>query len=781
MVAYLLPFSAMAQSSLQLQGNVVDAVSKEPLPFVSVVLISKATESPVKGVMTDEQGRFNLSTDSVNVRLEIRFMGFETYSMPSLPKTEGMIELGEIALILATQNLDEAQVLAERSTMEFKLDRRVFNVGKDIVSTGAGALEVLNNVPSVNVDIEGNISLRGSQGVQILIDGKPAVSDDPRNALGSITADMIESIEVITNPSAKYQAGGTSGIINIILKKEEKTGLNGSVSLNTGMPANHSVGGSINYRTKKMNFFTQFGAGYRSMPTFSESTNQSRLDLGLIDSEGESFRNEVFYNITLGADYFLNDNNTLTLSGNYAYEIEDNPSEINILISDSTGQLISDFLRLEETTATNPKWQYDLQYKKQFKSHKDHVLLASAQGRFFGKDQESEFDNIYALGDVGAIDQRTFADFYQADFIYKLDYTNPISKKVKIELGGMYEINDVGNDYEVQDLIDEQWFTNVNLTNDFNYNQSVIGVYGTGAYEAAKWGLKLGLRMEGTDLTTILENTNQRNDQNYSNLFPTVHTSYKVSDHFSVQAGYSKRIFRPRLWDLNPFFNIQNNFNIRTGNPELLPEFADSYEFTTILLQDKWSLNTSIYHLYTTDVTESVSFYNDGVNLTTRENVGTNRKTGLEISGKYNPLKWLSINGDFNYGFFNRQGEFEGRIFDFKGDQYSGKFTAKLKLKKNIDVEFSPNYQSAFSTLQGSSSGFVSLDAGIRKKVLKEKAVVSIGLRDVFASRIQESFVDQTDFYLRSFSQRGRFLTLGFSYSFGKGEVMSYTGGGRRG
>jgi outer membrane receptor protein involved in Fe transport len=235
------------------------------------------------------------------------------------------------------------------------------------------------------------------------------------------------------------------------------------------------------------------------------------------------------------------------------------------------------------------------------------------------------------------------------------------------------------------------------------------------------------------------------------------------------------------LWDLNPFFNIQNNFNIRTGNPELLPEFADSYEFTTILLQDKWSLNTSIYHLYTTDVTESVSFYNDGVNLTTRENVGTNRKTGLEISGKYNPLKWLSINGDFNYGFFNRQGEFEGRIFDFKGDQYSGKFTAKLKLKKNIDVEFSPNYQSAFSTLQGSSSGFVSLDAGIRKKVLKEKAVVSIGLRDVFASRIQESFVDQTDFYLRSFSQRGRFLTFGFSYSFGKGEVMSYTGGGRRG
>jgi len=401
-------------------------------------------------------------------------------------------------------------------------------------------------------------------------------------------------------------------------------------------------------------------------------------------------------------------------------------------------------------------------------------------GSFFGKDLTSDFVNSYSFGEQIAPTQRTETNFYQANYTFKLDYTDPISKNVTLEAGGMYEMNDVGNDFAVYNQVDNVLVVDSSLTNDFRFDQKVLGVYGTASYESGRWGVKLGFRLEHTELRTLLVTTNEENNQNYTNLFPSAHTSFKISETISVQAGYSKRIYRPRLWDLNPFFNIQNNFNIRTGNPNLQPEFADSFELTSIFLFEKGSLNASIYQLYTTDVKERISFFNDNVNITTPINVGTNRKTGLEMNGKYTPAKWLTIMGDFNYGFFNRQGQFEEQNFDFTGEQWSSRITTKIKLPKGVDAEFSPRYQSGFQTIQSEVSGYASLDLGVRKKLWKGKAVVNLGVQDLFESRIQESIIDQPDFYLYSFSQRGRFVKLGFSYSFGKGEAMSYSGGGRR-
>lgn len=781
LITLLFSNKLIAQDVKEFSGSVIDEQTREPIPYATVVAVSQKTQRTLAGTTTDDQGSFRLQTDSVSIMIQIRFIGFITDTITEWNAVGQKVDLGEIGLRSSVQDIDAVQVTAEKSSMEFKLDKRVFHVGKDISSTGMGALEVLNNVPSVNVDIEGNISLRGNGGVQILIDGKPsAMSDDPAKALGTLTADMIESVEVITNPSAKYEAGGTSGIINIILKKEEKKGFNGAVSVNTGIPHNHSLGGSLNYRTQKFNLFTQFGGGYRSLPEYSKASNESRTTQSMNTSKGTAYRNEQFYNITLGADYFINKLNTLTLSGNFAYEIESNPSETEFFLYDDSGNLISNYVRSESTSATNPKYQYDVQYKKQFKNNKDHVLQFSALGRFFGKDQRSSFSNAYTLGSSGALDQRTLTDFYQADYTYKLDYTNPITKHITLELGSMYEINDVGNNYAVYNKEDGVWTENLSYTNNFLYNQKVLGVYGTGSYEGDKWGVKLGLRAENTDLNTLLTTTNQSNNRNYTNLFPTLHTSYKFNKRVSVQAGYSKRIYRPRLWDLNPFFNIQNNYNIRTGNPNLMPEFADSYELTSIFFWDKLSLNFSVYHLYTTDVMESVSYYENGVNISTRANVGTNHKTGIEINGKYAPVKWFSVMGDFNWGSFIRKGEFNGKNFDFQGDQWSSKLTSKFKLSKKVDLEVSPNYQSSYKTVQGKVSGYLFVDAGLRWKVLKEKAVVNFAVRDIFASRIRETIVDQSSFYLYSFSKRGRFITLGFSYNFGKGEVMTYSGGGRR-
>lgn len=773
-------FALSAQNKITINGTVVDANDGSPIPYATAVAKANTDQSVIAGTTTDDQGHFSLNSNSSDIFIEISFIGYTKKNITEFTVRNKTIQLGKISLSQNSESLQEVSVTAEKSNVEFKLDKRVFNVGQDISSSGMGALDVLNNVPSVNVDLEGSISLRGNTGVQILINGKPSVlADEQSNALGTLTADMIESIEVITNPSAKYEAEGTSGIINIILKKEEKKGFNGSASINTGIPHNHSIGVSLNQRTEKFNFFTQFGAGYRSLPRYNNSTNRNLVNNTRVESDGVSYRNENFYNITLGADYYLNDFNTITLSGNYAYEIETPDGETRFDIYDSIGQLSSSYKRIETTNATNPKYQYDLQYKKQFKNNEDHVLLFSTLGSFFGKDQSSEFKNEYSYGPENAFNQQTETDFYQADYTYKLDYTNPITDVFTLEAGALYQINDVGNDYAVYNLQNNAWVIDTSLTNNFEYNQKVFGVYGTGSYEGEKWGIKVGLRVENTDLQTLLTNTNESNSQYYTNFFPTLHTSYKISKRVSLQAGYSKRIFRPRLWDLNPFFNIQNNYNVWTGNPHLLPEYADSYELTGIFIFEKASLTSSIYHIYTTDVTERVTYFQDNVNITTPENIGTRNKTGLELNGKYTPNKWLSLTGDFNYGFFVREGEFENQNFDFSGNQWSLKFTTKFKLPADIDLEITPNYQSSYKTVQGEVSGFAFADAGIRKKLWKGKAVINLGVRDIFASRIRESYVDQPTYSVYSFSKRGRFVTLGFSYSFGKGEAMSYSGGRR--
>jgi len=763
---------------VEISGAVRDAGSNEPVPYATVAVHSKATDNLLTGATTRTNGEFTVRTDSSSLYLKITFIGYEEKRINTIQISNGKANLGIIDLEPIATGLEEVEVVAEKSEMEFKLDKRVFNVGKDLSSTGMGALDVLDNVPSVNVDIEGQVSLRGNTGVQILINGKPSIlADQEGNALGSITADMIESVEVITNPSAKYEAEGTSGIINIILKKDEKKGLNGSISANTGIPANHSLGGSMNYRTDNFNFFTQFGAGYRSIPTFRESINRNLLNSTELRSDGTEFRNEAFYNITLGTDYYLTERDVITLSANYAFEDEDQPSETEFEFFGENGVLDSKWKREESTTAENPKYQFDLQYKKEFKDSEDHTLLFSAQGSFFGKEQRSDFTNTPIINTDVDPDQKTRTDFFEREFTFQLDYANPITEEITIETGALHQINDVGNDYAVLNEENGIFVVDSSLTNNFEWNQKVLGVYATAAYEKEKWGVKAGLRVENTDLRTLLATTNEENNQYYTNFFPSFHTSYKINELFSLQAGYSRRIFRPRLWDLNPFFNIRNNFNVRRGNPDLLPEYADSYELTGIFIFEKISLNSSIYYLYTEDVVERVSFLEDGeINVTMPMNIGTRDQIGFEVNGKYKAMKWLTFNWDFNYGYFDRKGEFEDQDFDFNGDQWSAELTSKFKLPSDFEFEVSGNYQSNIITVQGERSGFAFMDVGARKKFLKGKIVVNLSVRDVFASRIRENFVYNPDFFFYDFSQRGRFFTLGVSYGFGKGEAMTYSG-----
>lgn len=775
---FIITAAAFAQSpKIKLSGVVESEGSNQAVMFATVMVGNAATQQPIDGTTTAENGTFSLSVslpDSFYV--QISFIGFSTKTIQNPKIINGRVDLGRIKLEQTANELGEVEVVSERSQTEFKLDKRVFNVGQDLSSTGASAVDVLNNVPSVDVNIEGQISLRGSQGVQVLINGKPSIlASDGANSLGTITADMIDQVEVITNPSAKYDAEGTSGIINIVLKKEEKKGMNGSVSLNAGIPDNQSIGISLNRRTEKFNLFTQIGAGYRSLPRQNENINDNLISNTRVESDGEEFRDEQFYNITLGTDYHIDDKNVITLSGNFAYEIEEQPSKTNFS-SFSNGQLVSQWFRDEETEATNPKWQYELNYQREFKDNEEHTFLFSALGSFFGKDQSSQFQNVTTFGTQVQPFQRTETEFSEANYTFKADYSKPINDQFSFEAGAQYVMTDVSNDFAVLNFVDNGFVEDSSLTNLFNFDQKVLGVYGTVAFENEQWGVKAGLRAENTDLSTLLATTNETNNKNYTNLFPTLHISYKITDNLSMQTGYSKRIYRPRLWDLNPFFNIRNNFNIRTGNPNLQPEFTDSYELTSIFIQKKYSLNFGVYYRRTTEVIERISIFQDNVNIETPLNIGTNQSTGLELNAKYNLSKKITLQGDANYSFFQRDGSFEGTSFDFNGDLFTSKATAKFKLKYDIDFEVTGNFRSQYRTVQSTISQNIFMDLGIRKKILKGKAVVSASVRDLFESRFQESVITQDDFESYSYGLRGRFITLGFSYGFGKGEAMEYTG-----
>ncbi len=775
---FFLPGIINAQEkSIEITGTVHENQSGKPIEFATIMIKDTETKKNITGSTTSKNGTFSVQTKSLGFYIEISFIGFEPTIIKDIKAVNGKVDLGTINLAENNQKLDEVIIRADKSQTEFKLDKRVFNVGKDISSTGMSALELLNNVPSVNVNIEGQISLRGSTGVQILINGKPSViASEESNALGTITADMIEKVEVITNPSAKYDAEGTSGIINIVIKKEERNGLNGSISVNAGIPDNHSIGISLSRRTEKFNLFSQFGIGYRELPRDEKSINRDLVNNTSVYSNGTQYRNETFYNVVLGTDYHINRYNVLTLSGNFAYEVEDQPSHMRYSLL-SNGIDDSNWYRDESTQADNPKWRYELQYKKNFKDYKEHQLLFSALGNFFGKDQSSEFTNTLESGSIEQQgDQKTRTNFKEAKYTFKLDYTQPFSEEFTLETGGQYVMQDVSNDYEVQNLENNDWIQDTTLTNIFEYDQKVLGVYATGAYEGKKWGVKLGLRLENTDLNTLLTNTNEANHQNYTNFFPTVHSSLKLTRKFSLQAGYSRRIFRPRLWHLNPFFNIRSIYNIRTGNPNLKPEFTDSYEFTGIYVLGKTSLNLGIYYRYTTDAVERVSIVENNVNTSKPMNIGTNQATGIEFNGKYSPLKWLSFNGDFNYNYYNREGSFNNESFDFYADQWSSKLVAKLKLPADIEFELTGNYHSKHKTVQSEYAENLYASIGLRKKMLKGKAVINFGIRDIFASRAWESESIKTEYYLYNRSQRGRFITLGISYGFGKGEAMEFSG-----
>ena len=768
---------AMGQS-WRVTGIVTDKNSQQPLEYATVSLYQLADSSLINGVITSADGRFQLESPTDKIYAQITYLGYKTITVDQFEKTGNTINIGTQAIAPDAETLEEAVVVAEKSQTTFHLDKRVFNVGKDLSSAGGSALDVLNNVPSVEVDIEGSISLRGNTNAQILINGKPSVmTSGNNNALGTITSDMIEKVEVITNPSAKYDAEGTTGIINIVLKKDERKGLNGSISVNTGVPNNHSVGVSLNHRSEKVNIFSQLGIGYRSFVSDREGETLDRTsNSGRLTYNGDREKNEQFYNVLLGADYHINKLNVITLSGHLGYEIESEFATTTFQNYSGGGALENAHERDEETDAINPKWQYELQYKKSFENNKDRSLTAGFISSYFGKDKDSEFKELSLSGINTGNDQDYTTDFAEANYTFQTDYVHPFAFGSELEVGAKYDYSDIGNDYRVRNRVNGDWVVDPNFTNNFTFDQHVVAAYTTFAHEWDKLGAKAGVRMEQTNIETYLENADSTSTQDYLDFFPSAHVSYKLSDQHSMQVGYSKRIYRPGMWELNPFTSFSNNLNISAGNPALKPEYTDSYELTYIHTGKKFSMSSAIFYRHTNNVINDIIQVQDSLSLSTPFNVGESDNIGFEFNGKTEVTKWMTLMGDFNWMYFERTGDYEGTNFDFENDNWSARLTSKFKLPYAIDMEWKFNYRSEREEVLSTRKAIFRTDFGLRKKIMKGKAVVNFSVRDVFATRKYENVSDQPGFYLYSSNQPQRRVVIGFSYGFGKGEAMEFSG-----
>ena len=543
---------------ITITGIIIDSNTKEPLEYATVVLKDVKTKQ-LSGGITDENGNFNVKANPGTYDISFEFISFKTVTI-SNKYIDKSLDFGTIKLSEDSNTLDEVVIIAEKSTVEIRLDKRIYNVGKDMTVRGGSASDVLDNVPSVDVDVEGNVSLRGNENVRILIDGKPSalVGLSGTDALRQLPADAIEKVEVITSPSARYDAEGTAGILNIILRKGVATGLNGSINTTIGNPTEYRVGSNINLRTKKINFFTNLG--YRNSSGPGEFfTNLSTLENGIINSsriEDRKFeRNRDGYNINLGLEYFINKKSSIT--GTYFFRDSDNKnlSTNNIRVFDANGLLNTSDIRVQDEDEIDTTSQFSLNYTNNINSS-GHKLTIDFQ---YSDSQEIE---TAFINDSLALENNITTEDSKNTLI-QTDYVLPIGENTQFEIGYRGEFEDLTSDF----LVTRTPALDYNPSNNLVFKQHVNAIYSQFGSKINNFSYLLGLRTEITDVKVRLTNTNENFDYKYTELFPTINIGFERTEDQSFTVGYSRRLRRPRFWYLNPFESRSSQNVIYKGNP----------------------------------------------------------------------------------------------------------------------------------------------------------------------------------------------------------------------
>ena len=763
-------FSQMAMpiKEISITGKVIDAKSNQPLEYATIVLKNTDTQK-ISGGITDMEGKFDIKTPTGNYEISVEFISFNSKKYPKQNITSNL-DLGTIKLSEDSKSLDEVVIIAEKTTVDIRLDKKVFNIGKDLSIRGGNASDVLGNVPSVQVDVEGAVSLRGNENVTILIDGRPSalVGMNGAEALRQIPAEAIEKVEVITSPSARYDAEGTAGILNIILRKNKLTGFNGSVQLDLGYPARVGTAFNANWRTEKWNLFTNTGFRYNETPgnSFSDSKYLNRSD----DATARAVEQRNFDRLgrsiftSFGAEYYINKNSSIIGNIIYSYGNDDDVNSNDIERFFNDGNLKEATFRTENEGEDENRIQYTLDYVNNF-DDKGKRLSINLQYSTEAEDKLNGIPEIDTQTNILNDLEKVIEDQDENSGLLQIDYVHPVGEDIQFEAGYRGNYRDIFNSFflaERQVFPDGPLVPDTNLNNSFNYEEFVNAAYFQYGQKFNNISLLAGLRYEYTAIEIVQQTSTTNDERSYGNLFPTINLGYEFNDETSMTIGYNRRIRRPRGRSLNPFPSRSSEANIYSGNVDLNPVITDAVDLGYLKRWDKFTLSTSIYYNISNDnwerIQENTGEITDNGDPITRRfpvNLSTEERLGFEFTLNYRPFKVWNINSDFNLFRVTTDGDYTSpttnitQSFDFENTAFFIRLNQKITLPSKIDLQINSNYRGPNRNAQTESQGVFSMNLAASKDILKEKASISLNFSDVFNSSISRrttnlpGFLDQ--------------------------------------
>ncbi len=770
-----------------ISGTVLDKEYNEPLEYATLILQSVTNPEKVTGGITDINGKFSVETEPGLYNIRLEYISYNTFRLDNQRITSSK-DLGTIKLGINVEQLEAVEVVGEKTTVEVRLDKKIYNIGKDITTSGATVSDALNNVPSVSVDVEGAISLRGNENVRILINGRPSAlaGFGSTDALRQLPADAIDKVEVITSPSARYDAEGTAGILNIILKKEKTLGFNGSINTTIGYPAASQISSNLNLRTDKFNIFNTLGFSYRQPPGggFADNT-YANGDFDRIIEDRNIERENLSFNFNIGMEYFLTDKSSITAG--YFARISDGTDVTENLSRRFVGtDIASRTIRTEEENEDDKSNQISLNYINRLDDD-GQKLTADLQYSF---DKEDIFtviqeNNMFPNNDLLAFENITEKE-KQKEFLFQADYVLPLGD-AQFEAGyrGNFEVTDNPFKLETEDL--ETGELVLRQDNNFKYTENVNALYTQYGNKYGKFSFLAGLRLENTQLKgeltsfdlealqeSIGEDIDLNFDKNYLGLFPTLNLIFEIAERENITLGYNRRINRPRGWYINPFPSRSSRTNIFQGNPDLDPAFANAFDLGYLKRWEKLTFTSSIYYQKETNSFERVQeetgeLTEDGIRIirTVPINLSTNERIGAEAGVLYNPTKWLRLNYSFNFFQFSTEGAFNGVDYGAQNTSWFTRFSSKVTLPGKLEWQTNAFYSGPSNNAQTTNEGIFSLNLAFSKDIMGDKGTLAFNVSDLLNSRKRRSFTE-TDFFTSDseFQWRQRQFNLSFVYRF---------------
>ena len=769
-------FAEMLEPS-RIKGFIIEKTTGNPIEFANVTVKNKM-DSVFAQSMTDKNGFFDFKGfPAGEYKLSYSFIGYDKTDSVKIVINSSLnkVDLGKLYITEITKTLGEVEVVGQRSTFVNSIDRKTFNVGQDIMSKSGSVSDLMQNIPSVQVDMEGNVSLRGSENVTILIDGKPSAMMKINRAavLQQMSASSIEKIEIITNPSAKFKPDGTSGIINIVLKKNKNLGLNGVVTANLGNQNRRNFNVLANYNPGKLNVFGSFGIRQDNRARINNITTTAYDSLKVPSySKTNSFAksNPVSYIASTGFDYKFNDKNQFGASANINYRLQEQLDSSKYALQDNFHTTTLNYNRDRRLPEMESDLEINANYQHKFKKE-GHELNVSYISSFSHETEDNYYTNTYRIPVQSIGQDNMFFHHQNNESELAVEYTLPISEKSKFEAGYLYQHanNDLDLKRDTLNTSTKKWDNDLQRSNRFVRSENTHVLYATYEQEIGKFGILLGVRGEQTLTNAHLITLDSTIANQYTRLYPTLHLSYKLSELNELQLNYSHRIRRPEDEELNPFPEYQDLRNIRAGNPNLKPEDIHSFEFGYQFKKDKSTFLSTLYYRNSYNlITSIIKEVGNNVFKTTLQNLSQSQSAGLELILSSSIGKLINFNLASNVYYNTIDASALGYSSNRSNISWSANGNISCNLTKSLVWQVTSNYNAESLTPQGKRLPNFVMNTGLKQELFKRKGALILTVSDIFNSMKYQNILDTPELYrIEIRSRSSQTIYLGFTYSFG--------------